>query len=33
MKLVGLGIFAALGKEEHNWQQGQPKQWDKERAH
>ena len=33
MKLVGFGLFTALGKEEHNRQQGQPKQRNQERAH
>ena len=33
MKLLGFGIFTALGKEEHNRQQGQPKQWNQKRAH
>jgi len=31
--LIRFRIFTALGKEEHNRQQGQPKQRNQERAH
>ena len=33
INLIPILIFTALGKEEHNRQQGQPKQRNQERAH